>query len=504
MKFITQAYHQQRLGIRSMLIALTILFAGFLSISWSRTVQAAPLAQALPDPTLFAHWEFEDNLVTDSSRNSYDLTIGSNDTTTTTIQRYGQASLEVNAGTNTKLPNATPDIFLPDEFSISSWVYLDPGGGPSPADPVMIIANTGNPATPQNGFKIVIEDPYNTDAAVTQNILVQIGKFNATSTDIRGINTTTGLNVGGWQHIVMTLERFPTQTAVELYHNGILVGSNPSANSLANPFFQIDDFLRFGNSGGPNATFPGFIDDVRIYSGTLTAGHVTGLYQGLPDIDVLGAGASILDGDTAPAIADDTDFDNVVINTPDVHTFTINGSSLYPLFLSSPLTITDISGSSAFTISAPSITTIPASASASFQITFTPPTSGLFTATVEIGSSSLCTPTYEFVVQGTGTEPEIRLLGNSTVITDGNTAFSTADDTEFGNVIIGSPISHIFTIKSTSPQIQSRRPAVRRHLKSSLAQTRQVHSPLPLRSATTTSTRTPIALMSGVQVLRQR
>ncbi|SDG67273.1 choice-of-anchor D domain-containing protein [Winogradskyella thalassocola] len=45
--------------------------------------------------------------------------------------------------------------------------------------------------------------------------------------------------------------------------------------------------------------------------------------------------------------------------------------------------------------------------------------------------------------------PEINLQGNTTNIADGNTAISTTDDTDFGDVLVGNSEAHTFTIQNT-------------------------------------------------------
>ncbi|WP_178986186.1 choice-of-anchor D domain-containing protein [Winogradskyella helgolandensis] len=45
--------------------------------------------------------------------------------------------------------------------------------------------------------------------------------------------------------------------------------------------------------------------------------------------------------------------------------------------------------------------------------------------------------------------PEINLQGNATDIADGNTAISTTDDTDFGDVLVGNSEAHTFTIQNT-------------------------------------------------------
>jgi len=71
---------------------------------------------------------------------------------------------------------------------------------------------------------------------------------------------------------------------------------------------------------------------------------------------------------------------------------------------------------------------------------------------------------FNFSIQGTGTAPEMDVLGNSVSITDGDANPSVADDTDFGSTEVASgTIVHTFTIENTgtadlnltdSPEVQ--------------------------------------------------
>ncbi|MCB0472665.1 MAG: choice-of-anchor D domain-containing protein, partial [Flavobacteriaceae bacterium] len=57
-----------------------------------------------------------------------------------------------------------------------------------------------------------------------------------------------------------------------------------------------------------------------------------------------------------------------------------------------------------------------------------------------------------FVIDDIGTQPsgpDIEITGNGTVITDGQTAISTTDNTDFGSTLVGTPVVHQFTINNT-------------------------------------------------------
>nr|WP_321222405.1 choice-of-anchor D domain-containing protein [uncultured Psychroserpens sp.] len=171
-----------------------------------------------------------------------------------------------------------------------------------------------------------------------------------------------------------------------------------------------------------------------------------------PEIDIEGNATSIADGDTAPNLADDTDFgpvDTVAGTNP--NTFTIQNTGTGPLSVGA-ISITGVNAGD-FTVTAlPGTPSVPASGSTTFEITFDPSANGLRTAEVSIINDDSDENPYNFSIQGTGIipEPEINILGNATTINDGDTTPSATDDTDFGtiNVVFGSQ-TNTFTIENT-------------------------------------------------------
>lgn len=169
-----------------------------------------------------------------------------------------------------------------------------------------------------------------------------------------------------------------------------------------------------------------------------------------PEIDVMGNGVSIVDGDVSPTAGDDTDFGTIALGNNDVHTFTIDNSGTGTLNVTSIV----MSGTNAADFAVGGITlpaTVAAGASTTFTLTFTPAAAGVRTATVTINNDDADEGTYDYVVQGTGmANPEIDVLGNAVSITDGDATPSTTDDTEFGSVALGNNDVHTFTIDNSA------------------------------------------------------
>jgi len=169
-----------------------------------------------------------------------------------------------------------------------------------------------------------------------------------------------------------------------------------------------------------------------------------------PEIDILGNSQVILDGDITPTTADHTDFGSVAPSSSIVRTFTIRNTGTSTLNLTGSPRV-QLSGSSDFTvITLPAATVAAGSGTTTFQIQFTPSSTGLKTATVTIANNDSDENPYNFTIQGTGTSAaEIDVLGNNQVIADGDTTPTTTDYTDFGSVATSSSIIRTFTIRNT-------------------------------------------------------
>ena len=127
----------------------------------------------------------------------------------------------------------------------------------------------------------------------------------------------------------------------------------------------------------------------------------------LPEIDVIGNGISISSGDAAPALADGTDFGDVVVGTQRIRTFTIRNLGEGEINLIGLVTVT---GSGFQVSSQPSDPQLAAGESTTFDIEFTPLANGPATGTVGITNDDNDESSYSFDVQGNGvnTAPNVQ------------------------------------------------------------------------------------------------
>ena len=173
------------------------------------------------------------------------------------------------------------------------------------------------------------------------------------------------------------------------------------------------------------------------------------------DINLVGNGNAIVNGDTTPRTADNTDFGSVTaFGAVSVSkSFTVQNTGADPLNLTGAPTIA-ISGSAAadFTVTAFPSTPVAGAGSTTFTVTFDPSTTGTRAATITILSDDPDESPYSFAIRGTGSGPDIVVLGGTTLIADGDSTPSTADLTDFGGTALeGGTIVRTFTIGNAIP-----------------------------------------------------
>jgi len=115
------------------------------------------------------------------------------------------------------------------------------------------------------------------------------------------------------------------------------------------------------------------------------------------EINVKGNSVSIVDGDSTPASADHTDFGDAEVSGGTVtRTFTIENSGNATLTLgSNAVTVTGD-----FSVASQPATTVSASGSVTFQVTFDPTTTGTRSGTISINNDDTNENPYNFSIQG--------------------------------------------------------------------------------------------------------
>jgi hypothetical protein len=170
-----------------------------------------------------------------------------------------------------------------------------------------------------------------------------------------------------------------------------------------------------------------------------------------PEINMTGNATNIADGNTTPSTADHTDFGSTYINGGTLtRTFTIQHVNTGTGTLSvGAITFSGANASDFSVTTAVGSTSLNSNTSTTFVVTFNPSGAGVRTATISVANNDSDENPYDFTIQGTGTDPEINLVGNSISIADGSATTTTTNHTNFGAVAVSSGnIIRTFTIQN--------------------------------------------------------
>lgn len=119
----------------------------------------------------------------------------------------------------------------------------------------------------------------------------------------------------------------------------------------------------------------------------------------LPEINIQGNSVDIVSGDTTPSTTDDTAFGIVPVGNFVTKTYTIQNTGSANLTLGSPaVQFTGIE--TQFSITQPTLSVIPGGGSTTFSVTFTPLTTAVDLATLQINSDDSDEATYTFDISG--------------------------------------------------------------------------------------------------------
>ncbi|MFD2824543.1 choice-of-anchor D domain-containing protein, partial [Lacinutrix iliipiscaria] len=432
----------------------------------------------------------------DTDFGSVDIS-GATNANTFTIQNIGSTPLSLTgsspyvviSGTNAAdfSVTSTPSNTIASSSSTTFTITFDPSAlGTRTA--TLTIANSDSNENPYN-FNIrgtgttpsyCNSDGDNSDGYDTGTRLVQFNTINNATpaedndySDFTGISTT--VNRGNSYNLTVNAntdgnyttytyvwidwnQDFDFDDAGEAYNLGTTNNSANGATSLSPLSITVPGTATLGNTrmrvstrygGAPTNCETGFDGEVEDY----TINVDVSIPQ--PEMNVVGNGTTIVDGDTTPSATDDTDFGTVNVTlATQVNTFTIQNTGSINLNLTGTSPYVTVSGLHAgdFTVTANPTTPISASGSTTFDITFNPSSAGLRSATITIANDDSDENPYTFDIQGNGFSllPEINLVGNGTTIVDGDTTPSPIDDTDFGSVnVTGGTQVNTFTIQNS-------------------------------------------------------
>ena len=184
-------------------------------------------------------------------------------------------------------------------------------------------------------------------------------------------------------------------------------------------------------TSAPSEVIPGSV--LSPFSGGTVAG---------PEINVLGNGTTVTDGDTTPSGSDHTDFGSTDVTSGTVtRTFTIQNLGTASLTVG---TVT-LSGANAadFSVIVQPASTVAAGGNTSFQVRFDPSALGTRSATVSFGNNDADENPYNFAFQGTG-----GTAGSGSITREVWTGIS-------GNTVANIPVGAAPNITDTLPSFEA-------------------------------------------------
>ncbi|WP_298364992.1 LamG-like jellyroll fold domain-containing protein [uncultured Lutibacter sp.] len=308
------------------------------------------------------------------------------------------------------------------------YAESDDGSCPSAtrtAVTVTVISYCNSSGNGSDGYTDVIRYVgFNTITNSTNTEDNDYSDFTAISTDViqnSAYNLSVNVNTGGnyryhiWAWIDWNQDG-DFNDAQESYDLGDVrnvTNSNPSLSPLS---ITVPNFAVLGNTrmrvttkwdGNPTSCETGFDGEVEDY--TINIITISG-----PEINVVGLGTTINNGDNSPTTTDNTLYGSTGTGSPISHVFTIQNTG------NQTLTIGAISFSGAnpgdFTVSSPPSSSIAASGSSSFTVDFNPSANGTRTAIISIinNDTSGGENPYTFTLQGTGLIPLTEAPGGVT------------------------------------------------------------------------------------------
>jgi hypothetical protein len=165
------------------------------------------------------------------------------------------------------------------------------------------------------------------------------------------------------------------------------------------------------------------------------------------EVDVLGNGLAIVDGDSTPSVADLTDFGQVPAGSGTVsRMFMIRNPG------NSALTIGALAVSgSGFSITTAPASSVPALGSMTFVVTFAPASAGAVSGTVSFTTNDADEGAYDFAVSGLGLSPveSWRLAHFNTTANAG----SAADDADPEGDGVRNTLEYAFTLDPLVPSV---------------------------------------------------
>lgn len=172
-------------------------------------------------------------------------------------------------------------------------------------------------------------------------------------------------------------------------------------------------------------------------------------YNSAPEIAVKGNNVAVADGSMIPATTNNTHFGNVYTGATATKTFVVKNTGAGNLAVSG----VTFSGTDAAEFTLVGAPTFPVSIAANDSLVlttrFAPMAAGTLNAVMTITNTDVTEGFYDFALSGVSVDsPEISVSGNSIAILDGDMTPGTANNTDYGNVMLGASLNKTFVIRN--------------------------------------------------------
>lgn len=236
-----------------------LLFVFIISSIW---VEAQPIPNYIPTQGLVGWWPFNSNPQDESGNGNHGTVMGATILTTDRFGAYDSAYYF--DGTSSYIDVA--DIDLHDTATISVWLNPYFGG------PYALVSKSNSASA----------GSYELGTDLSTYMYAYVGDpFNPNNI----INTLTSIPIGGWHHVLMTLQN----GTGKLYLDGVLKVTDGSMN----PTTQNNLTVRFGATTTGASKFQGKLDDIAIWNRTLSASEIQQVFLSVTGINDLKSGTGV-------------------------------------------------------------------------------------------------------------------------------------------------------------------------------------------------------------------
>jgi len=263
-----------------------------------------------------------------------------------------------------------------------------------------ILAASSSDLTAGNGYAVVFGQSGSTDA-------IRLVRYTGGIDAIINLTNIISGNDYGAEYLSVKVTYNPSTDEWSLYSE-----SNASAYPQSNP---TNTATQIG-SATVNTTYTATSNNLSYVAcfynhatGASEYGYFDDVYRpsvsSVPEMNIQGNSVNIVDNDATPDTGDHTDFGSTDVSGGTVvRTFTIQntGTAALSLTCSSPYVVVGGTHAADFSVTAIPSSSIAASGSTTFNVTFDPSASGLRSATLSIANNDADENPYNFSIQGTG------------------------------------------------------------------------------------------------------